>query len=104
MADDDVHRVELRARTIEELRSFLDGADVDFGCRPVARKEGDEYVVDVYAPMPTIERVRGARSDAAVTVRVIENASEVGRARQAEVGSGNRFRTRRAPSGLGIKE
>ena len=35
---------------------------------------------------------------------VIENASEVGRARQAEVGSGNRFSARIAPSGLGIKE
>jgi hypothetical protein len=39
-----------------------------------------------------------------VTMNIIENASEVGRARQAEVGSGNRFAARQAPSGLGIKE
>jgi hypothetical protein len=37
-------------------------------------------------------------------MNVIENASEVGRARQAEVGSGNRFAARIAPRGLGIKE
>ena len=38
MAEDDVHRVELRAKSIDELRTFLDGTDVDLGCRPVVRK------------------------------------------------------------------
>ena len=104
MADDDVHRLKLRARSLQELRSFLDGAAVDLGCRPVVRREGDEFVVDVYAPMRQIEQVRSARSAAAVTMTVVENASEVGRARQAEVGSGNRFAQRQAPRGLGIKE
>jgi hypothetical protein len=101
---DDVHRIELRAKSIEELRSFLDHTDVDLGCRPVVRKIGDDYVVEVYAPLPTAERLRSARSAAAVTMSIIENASEVGRARQADVGSGNRFAARIAPSGLGIKE
>jgi hypothetical protein len=104
MADDDVHRVELRAKSIDELRSFLNGTDVDLGCRPVVRKVGDDYVVEVYAPLPGIERLRSARSAPGVTINVVENASEVGRARQAEVGSGNRFAARIAPSGLGIKE
>jgi hypothetical protein len=104
MADDDVHRIKLRAQSVEELRSFLDGTDLDLGCRPVVRREGSEYVVEVYAPIPQIERVRGARSASGVTMTVVENASEVGRARQAEVGSGNRFAARQAPSGLGIKE
>jgi hypothetical protein len=104
MADDDVHRMELRAQSVEELRSFLDRTGLDLGCRPVARREGDKYVVDVYAPMPQIERVRSARSASGVTVTVVENASEIGRARQAEVSSGNRFAARIAPSGLGIKE
>jgi hypothetical protein len=31
MADDDVHRIKLRAKTLEELRSFLDGGDFDLG-------------------------------------------------------------------------
>jgi hypothetical protein len=101
---EDVHRFELRAKSIEELRSFLDGADVDLGCRPVVRKVGGEYVVEIYAPLPAVERLRSARSAPGVTMTVVENASEVGRARQAEVGSGNRFAARIAPSGLGIKE
>jgi hypothetical protein len=104
MADDDVHRVKLTAKSIEELRSFLDGTDLDLGCRPVVRREGGDYVVEVYAPMPQIDRVRSARSFAGVTLAVVENASEAGRARQAEVGSGNRFATRQMPRGLGIKE
>lgn len=101
---DDVHRIELRAKSIEQLRSFLDGADVDLGCRPVVRKADGDYVVEIYAPLPAVERLRSARSSAGINMTVIENASEVGRARQAEVGSGNRFAARIAPSGLGIKE
>jgi hypothetical protein len=104
MADDDVHRIELKAKSIEELRSVLDNSDVDLGCRPSVRKVGDEYVVEVYSPLPTIQRLRAARSAPGVTMNVIENATEVGRARQSEVGSGNRFAARTAPRGLGIKE
>jgi hypothetical protein len=104
MADDDVHRVELRAKSIDELRAFLDGTDMDLGCRPVVRKVGDEYVMEVYTPLPAVERLRSARSASGITMNIVENASEVGRARQAEVGSGNRFAARTAPSGLGIKE
>lgn len=104
MAEDDVHRVELRAKSIDELRAFLDGTDMDLGCRPVVRKVGDEYVMEVYTPLPAVERLRSARSVSGITMNIVENASEVGRARQAEVGSGNRFAARIAPSGLGIKE
>lgn len=104
MAEDDVHRVELRAKSIDELRAFLDGTDMDLGCRPVVRKVGDEYVMEVYTPLPAVERLRSARSVSEITMNIVENASEVGRARQAEVGSGNRFAARIAPSGLGIKE
>jgi hypothetical protein len=104
MADDDVHRIELRAKSIEELRSVLDNTDVDLGCRPSVRKVGDDYVVEVYSPLPTVERLRSARAASGVTMTVVENASEVGRARQREVGSGNRFAARTAPRGLGIKE
>jgi hypothetical protein len=101
---DDVHRIELRAKSLDELRSFLDGSDMDLGCRPVVRRDGADYVAEVYAPMPQVDRLRSARSASGVTMTVVENASEVGRARQAEVGSGNRFAARMAPRGLGIKE
>jgi hypothetical protein len=105
MSDDDVHRVELRARTVEELRSLLDGSDVDLGCRPTVRRQpSGELTTEVYATMPQVDRLRSARSAPGVTVSVIENASETGRARQAEVSSRNRFRSRQRPTGLGIKE
>ena len=55
MPDEDVYRVEIRAQTVEELHSFLDGADVDSGCRPAVRRQSGELVVEVYA---TIEIIR----------------------------------------------
>ena len=45
---DDVHRSELRAQTVEELRSFLDGTDLDLGCRPAVRRGSGELMIDVY--------------------------------------------------------
>jgi hypothetical protein len=104
MSDGDVHRIELRAQTVEELRSFLDRTDLDLGCRPAARRQSGELVVEVYATTPQLNGLRASRSASGVTLKVIENATEVGRARQAEVGSGNRFLRRQAPIGLGIKE
>ena len=101
---DDVHRIELRAKSVQELRSFLDGADLDFGCRPVLRRLDDGYVVEVYATLPVIERLRSERSAPGVTMSVVENVSEVGRNRQIEVEPGNRFADGTVPSGLGIKE
>src|SRR3954453_12225723 len=105
MADEDVHRIELRAQTVEELRSFLDGTDLDLGCRPAVRRQpSGELVVEVYATMPQLDRLRATRSASGVSVSVVENATQTGRARQAEVGPQNRFSGRQAPSGLGIKE
>jgi hypothetical protein len=106
MPNDDVHRIEVRAKTVDELRSFLDGAtDLDLGCRPAVRRQpSGDLVVEVYATMPQLDRLRAARSAPGVTVSVVENATQTGRARQAEVGSRNRFSSRQAPRGLGIKE
>lgn len=115
MADEDVHRLQVRAQTVEELRSFLDGAsDLDLGCRPTVRREDDgRLVVDVYATLPQVGRLRATRGAAAagataggVSVDVVENATATGRARQAEVGSGTaRLAARgQVPRGLGIKE
>ncbi len=41
MSDEDVHRIELRAQTVQELRGFLDGAELDLGCRPAVRRRPD---------------------------------------------------------------
>ena len=96
MADDDLHRIELRAKSIEELRSYLDGSNVDLGCRPAVRREGDDFVVEVYSRMPEVERLRSSRSAAGVRMNVIENASEVGRARP---GGGRLRQSIRRPHG-----
>jgi hypothetical protein len=110
MSDQDMHRIELRAQSIEELRSYLHGADLDLGCRPVVRREADAVVTEVYGTLPQLDRLRTARAATGVTLRVMENATQTGLARQAEVGSGNRFSRasrlagQQPPSGLGIKE
>ena len=104
MSNEDVHRIEVRANTVEELRSFLDGTDLDRGCRPAVRRRSGELVVEAYGTMPQIDRLRATRRAVGVTVNVLENATETGRSRQAEVGRRNRFAPQQAPSGLGIKE
>jgi hypothetical protein len=90
MSEEDVYRVEIRAQTVEELRSFLDGADVDLGCRPEVRLQSDELVMEVYATMPQVNRLEVARSASGVALNIVENATQSGRARQTEVSSGNR--------------
>jgi hypothetical protein len=104
MSDEDVYRVESRAQTVEALRSILDGTDVDLGCRPAVRRQSGELVVEVYATMPQVNRLDVARGASGVTLNIVENATQSGRVRQAEVSSGNRFSSRQALSGLGIKE
>lgn len=104
MADSDLHRIKLQARTVEELRAFLNGSNLDFACRPVVRREAGGLAVEVYATLPEVQRLRRSRRDTGVSLSIIENASEIGRARQAEVGSGNRFAGSQIPRGLGIKE
>lgn len=104
MADEAVHRIEIRAHTVEELRSFLDGTDVDLGCRPVVRRQADELVMEVYATLSQVNRLQAARSASGVTLNIVENATQTGLARQAEVSVGNRFSRRQALRGLGIKE
>jgi len=101
---EDLHRIELRSSNLDDLRSYLDGAAVTFGCRPVARQEGVEYVVNVYAPVGDIERLRFARNVPGVTMNVLENTAEIGRTWQRRVRTGNLFANRTAPTGLGIKE
>jgi Subtilase family len=101
---DDLHRIEVRAQTVEELRSFLRGTDLDLGCRPSVRQRPNELVVEAFATRAQIDGLRASRSAPGVVVDIIENASAAGRARQAEVGPGNRFASRQVPRGLGIKE
>jgi len=105
MTKDPIIHIQIRSATLEDLKEFTDETQPDLGCRATARKMADGYVVDAYIPELALETARAARSVGKVSIRVIENASEVGRQRQQEVGAGNRFAARgEIPRGLGRKE
>lgn len=105
MTEGPIIHVQIHAATLDDLRQFTDETAPDLGCRATARKTGEGFAVDAYIPEAELEAARGARSAARVSLRVIENATEVGRQRQQEVGEGNRFAARgEIPRGLGRKE
>ncbi|MFG2917974.1 hypothetical protein ACGF0D_34420 [Kitasatospora sp. NPDC048298] len=96
---DDILRLRVTAKDPETLRALLRDTRPDVGGRPRVEEDG-RVGIDVYAPadrIPALERE-------GVTVTVIGNASEAGRAAQAEVGSGDRFAPADAvPRGLAAK-
>lgn len=99
MPDEAVFRVRVEAATLDDLRSVVEELEPDLGCRGVARAEGDGYAIDVYLPESRLPATRSA------AVTVLENQTEAGIARQAEVGQDNRFAARgEVPRGLGLKE
>ncbi|MGX5357795.1 hypothetical protein [Kocuria sp. KH4] len=83
--------VEVHGAELGELRAFARETGADLGCRAVPRPEAGGWVVDAYLPQDRLEAARGTRSGARVRVEVREDATAVGRQRQAEVGTGNRF-------------
>ncbi|VVP60037.1 hypothetical protein PS850_06158 [Pseudomonas fluorescens] len=105
MSDDPVIRVRVAAQTLGKLRDFIDETQPDLGCRPAARHTEAGFVTDVYLSESRLAAARTARSAADVNLTVLENTTEIGLARQAEVGQGNRFAARKTlPRGLGRKE
>ncbi|MHA7270272.1 hypothetical protein [Arthrobacter sp. HLT1-20] len=105
MSEDPIIHIEIRAATLAELKQFTDEIQPDLGCRAIARQVEGGFVIDAYLPETRLQAARDVRSAASVSLQVLENASEVGRARQQEVGSGNRYAARgEIPRGLGRKE
>jgi len=105
MSEDPVIRFQIEGDSLEDIRAFADEVQPDLGCRAVARKTDSGFVIDAYLPESQLNAARNARSATRIRIRVIENATEVGRERQREVGTGNRFAQRGAiPRGLGGKE
>ncbi|MER7580238.1 hypothetical protein [Kitasatospora sp. NPDC097691] len=96
---DDILRLRVTARDQDTLRALLRDTRSDTGGRPYVEADG-RIGIDVYATaakVPTLERE-------GVTVTRIGNASEAGRAAQAEVGTGDRFAPADAvPRGLAAK-
>ena len=87
--------------TRESFDSLMKKFDLDIGCRPHvhASPEGS----GILTAFATRDRIRELES-AGYAVEVGENASELGRRRQEEVGKGDRFEGGRiVPRGLGEK-
>jgi len=102
---DPVLRVQVQGATLDDLRAFADEVQPDPGCRAVAKRTGTGYSLDVYLERSRLDAARGARAAAQVTLEVVADETANGRARQQEVGSGDRFAARgEVPHGLGTKE
>lgn len=105
MADEDLIRVRVEGETLAQLRAFTDETDPDLGCRPVARRSGGGYAIDVFLPRSQVDAARGSRASSDVVLTVLEDVTATGRERQADVGRGDRFAARDGvPRGLGRKE
>lgn len=94
MNDSPLIHVEVRGASLDDLRAFADETNADLGCRGIARREDDGYVIDAFLPEDELDAARGTRSAARVSLRIVENLTAVGRERQAEVGTGNRYAAR----------
>ncbi len=87
--------------TRESFDSLLKKFDLDVGCRPHVHANSDG--TGTLTAFATKERIRELEA-AGYKVEVGENASELGRRRQEEVGKGDRFEGGRVvPRGLGKK-
>ncbi len=105
MTDEPVFRVRIEAATVSDLRAFIDEVEPDVGCRAVARRSAAGFTIDAFLPESQLQAARGSRAASQVSLTVLDNQTEVGRARQAEGGAGNRFAARfEVPRGLGRKE
>jgi hypothetical protein len=95
-------RLKISAESKQALRDFLRAADVDFGCRPIARQEGDRISILVEAEEDEVQRI-SARADTGIVVEALE-LRPAPESRRALVASGNRFIAGEVPRGVGIKE
>ncbi len=84
MSDEPIIRFEIQGDSLDDIRAFIDEVQPDLGCRPVARKTEDGFVTDAYLPESRLDTSRNMRSANRVRIRVIENATEIGRERQKE--------------------
>jgi hypothetical protein len=106
MSNEPIFHIQIEAPTLADLRAFTDEIrPADLGCRATPRQTEGKFVLDAYLPETQLQSARASRTASRVSLRVIENATEIGRERQQEVGEGNRFATRgEVPRGLGRKE
>jgi hypothetical protein len=106
MNEEPIMHVQIEAPTLGDLRAFTDEIrPADLGCRAIPRQTEEGFVLDAYLPETQLQAARGSRTASRVSLRVIENATEIGRERQGEVGGRDRYASRgQVPRGLGRKE
>lgn len=98
----DVMRVRVALPSREDLPALEKLGPLDWGGRGPRIQEDGRIVGEVYVATEEIEKLKGIKN---CEIEVIENATEVGRQRQQEVGKGDRFDGgRKTPHGLGEKE
>lgn len=95
-------KLKISAESKAALRQFLAETEVDLGCRPVARREGDRTSTIGIADEAHIDRLV-ARAATGISIEVLETVPDA-RSRIELVSSGNRFLSGELPRGPGRKE
>lgn len=97
---DKVLRILITAKDESAMRKLLLEKQLDLSCGGPKRLESGAIVVEAYVSEQEVERLKKY----GVKIDVLGDESEALRARQKEVGKGNRFQGKeRVPKGLGRK-
>lgn len=95
-------KIRIKASSLSILRNFLIDAEIDFGCRPVARKVGDYYSVTGVSEDDQLQRLN-LRRISGVQIEVLEELPDPA-VQLRLVPQTNRFHNGTVIRGLGKKE
>lgn len=94
-------RIALRAPDRETLAKLVKEHRLDVGGGGPRRQPDGTLSMEAYVPQELLERLKKRKA----VFEIIEDATEVGKQRQKEVGKGDRFEGgKKVPRGLGKKE
>jgi hypothetical protein len=100
ITEKDIMRIVLKAPNPESLAKFVKELRLGIGNRPRRLPDGT-LSMEAFATEEVLDKLKKAGG----VFDIIENATEVGKARLNEVGKGDRFEGgKKVPSGLGKKE
>ena len=98
---EDIYSITVTSENLELLQNLFNDPGIDCGCRPAVTREARGYQTSVFAPQSRIDEFRKRPG---LDIEVHHNASEEGRRRQREAGTGDRFEQGRiVPRGFGRK-
>ena len=93
-------RILITAKDKQTLSALLRENPLDLSCGGPRRAAGGAITAEAYVPAERVDRLRTY----AVKIDILDDASATARARQQEVGQGNRFEgENRVPRGVGRK-